>query len=66
MQDKQEIRQQLRPKKVAEILGISKTTLWSWIRQGKFPRGRKLSKTITVFYADDVAQWQQSREKTEG
>lgn len=55
------VRRQLRPKEVAQLLGISKSTLWNWVRAGRFPRGHKLTKTVTVFYADDIAAWQRSQ-----
>lgn len=55
------VRRQLRPKEVSRLLGVSKSTLWNWIRQGTFPKGHKLTKTVTVFYADEVAAWQRSQ-----
>lgn len=55
------VRRQFRPNELAQLLGISRSTLWNWVRAGTFPKGHKLTKTVTVFYADEVAAWQRSQ-----
>lgn len=44
-------------------LGVSGSTIWNWIKQGKFPRGIRLSETgnCTAWNAADVEAWAQSR-----
>ncbi len=42
-------------------LGVSGSTIWNWIKQGKFPRGIKLSENCTAWNAADVEAWAQSR-----
>jgi|GEM_PF-2016647 len=42
-------------------LGVSGSTIWNWIKQGKFPRGTKLSENCTAWNAADVEAWAQSR-----
>lgn len=42
-------------------LGVSSSTIWSWIKQGKFPRGTKLSDNVTAWDASLVEAWAQSR-----
>ena len=42
-------------------LGVSGSTLWSWIKQGKFPRGIKISDNVTVWNAADVERWATER-----
>jgi len=39
----------LREKKVIELLDISRSTLWAWIRAGRFPRGVKIGPRATAW-----------------
>ena len=50
--------QQLRPSKAADLLGVSRATLWRWVaHRHDFPRGRKLSAGVTVFDAGELLAW---------
>lgn len=42
-------------------LGVSGSTIWNWIKQGKFPRGIKISDNITVWEAQAVERWAAER-----
>ena len=42
---------------------VSKSTIWTWVQEGKFPAPFKLSDRITVWRAADVARWE--TEKTQ-
>jgi prophage regulatory protein len=42
-------------------LDVSKSSIWSWVRQGKFPRPIKLSENITAWRASEVEEWAQSK-----
>ena len=42
-------------------LGVSGSTIWNWIKQGKFPRGHKLSENVTAWDAAEIEEWAQSR-----
>ena len=42
-------------------LGVSGSTIWSWIKQGKFPRGIKISDNITVWESQAVESWAADR-----
>lgn len=42
-------------------LGVSGSTIWSWIKQGRFPRGKKLSENVTAWSAEDVERWAAER-----
>jgi prophage regulatory protein len=42
-------------------LGVSGSTIWNWIKQGKFPRGTKLSENITAWDRDSIEAWEKSR-----
>lgn len=39
------------------LLNISKTTLWTWVNIGKFPKPIKLSARVTVWKAEDVEKF---------
>ncbi len=49
----------LRPKAVAEKLGISTTTIWRWVKDTSrhFPQPIKLTPTITVFNGLEIEAW---------
>ncbi|MFP5085597.1 helix-turn-helix transcriptional regulator [Acinetobacter pittii] len=44
------------------LIGVSEKTLWEWVRKGEFPQPIKLSSTITVWRAMDIAEWMKSKE----
>ena len=47
----------LRIKNVMEKTGIAKSTIWLWVREGKFPKPIKLSPRITVWNEDKISEW---------
>lgn len=42
---------------VSPLIPISKSTLWLWVKEGKFPRGKKLSPRCTVWSEVEVMQF---------
>jgi len=42
-------------------LSVSGSTIWAWVRAGKFPKPIKLSENTTAWNAEDVEMWVQSR-----
>jgi prophage regulatory protein len=44
----------LREKHVLQIVPVAHSTLWAWVREGKFPAPLKLSERITVWRSSDV------------
>lgn len=42
---------------VGPILPIGASTLWRWVKDGKFPKPIKLSDRVTVWRAEDVRTW---------
>ena len=46
------------------IFPISKSTLWAWVKQGKFPSPLKLGARITVWDSRHIEAWLMSREPT--
>ncbi|WP_269913807.1 helix-turn-helix transcriptional regulator [Acinetobacter sp. HY1485] len=39
------------------LLPISEKTLWSWVKDGKFPKPIRLSGNVTVWRANEVLEW---------
>lgn len=44
----------LRAKQVLELVPISKSTLYQWIKDGKFPAPIKLSERCSVWRSEDI------------
>ncbi|HCA9135636.1 TPA: AlpA family phage regulatory protein [Klebsiella quasipneumoniae] len=47
--------------KVAPALGISVSTAYRWVEQGKLPKPIKLSDRVTVFDAVELNVWLENR-----
>lgn len=43
------------------VIDIAHSTLWDWVRKGKFPPPVKLSVGVTAWRAADVAAWAEGR-----
>ena len=44
----------IRLPQVAELLGVSKSTVWMYAREGKLPKATKLSPRVSVWKLSDV------------
>ncbi|MFZ4465211.1 MAG: helix-turn-helix transcriptional regulator, partial [Bacteroidales bacterium] len=44
----------IRPKPLAKTIGIGISTLWLWVKTGKFPKPFKLGAKTTVWKTKDV------------
>jgi len=44
----------LRITEVQQRVGIARSTIWLWIKQGRFPKGMKLSPSVTVWYEKEI------------
>lgn len=44
----------LRLPQVAELLGVGKSTVWMYAREGKLPKATKLSPRVSVWKLSDV------------
>jgi prophage regulatory protein len=51
----------LSKKKVLEKIPVTAPTLWSWIRQGKFPAPREISPNKVGWIEAEVDAWMQAR-----
>ena len=46
-----------RVRRLTEKLDTSKATIWSWVKQNKFPSPIKLGKGVTVWRKSDIDAW---------
>jgi len=51
----------LRLNHLKELLGVSGSSIWAWVKKGKFPKPIKLSENTTAWIVADVEAWSQSR-----
>lgn len=42
-------------------LGVSGSSIWAWVKAGKFPQPIKLSENCTAWSAADVERWADER-----
>ncbi|NQY19800.1 MAG: AlpA family phage regulatory protein [Campylobacteraceae bacterium] len=52
----------LRVKTVAEKVGISKSTIWLWVKENKFPKPIKVSPQVSVWNEDKIEEWMNNKE----
>lgn len=46
---------------LSEMLSVSKSTIWNWVRKGSFPQAIKLAENTTAWRSEDVDAWINSR-----
>jgi prophage regulatory protein len=42
-------------------LSVSRSSIWSWVKEGTFPKPIKLGKNCTAWNAEDVHAWVEKR-----
>jgi prophage regulatory protein len=42
-------------------LGVSGSSIWAWVKKGKFPAPIKLAENTTAWHLADIEAWEQSR-----
>ncbi|KAB7886423.1 AlpA family phage regulatory protein [Poseidonibacter ostreae] len=47
----------LRIDDVVKKIGISKSTIWQWAKEDKFPKPIKISPRVTVWAEDELDNW---------
>lgn len=47
----------LREKALYNFIPVSRTTLWKWVKENKFPKPIKLAAKTTVWRAEEVEKW---------
>lgn len=48
------------------VLPVSRTTIWRWVRENKFPQPIRLSSGIRVWLLDDIYRWIEQRAQPQG
>ena len=51
----------LRDKQVLAFVPVCRATLWSWTKEGRFPKPVKLGPRTTAWRAEDVREWMEGR-----
>ena len=51
----------LRIKEVMKMTGIARSTIWLWLREGKFPKPIKLRPRITIWEEEKVNNWMKEK-----
>jgi prophage regulatory protein len=51
----------LRLPQVIEITGLGRDTIYRYIRDGRFPRQRRISERASAWREDEVREWIESR-----
>ena len=51
----------LRVKEVVKKTSVGKSTIWAWVKEGKFPKPIKLSDRISVWKESDIDAWIESK-----
>jgi prophage regulatory protein len=47
----------LRLNEVLEMTGLSRTTIWRLMKEGKFPKSKKISAHTIGFLSTDIENW---------
>jgi prophage regulatory protein len=53
----------LRQRQVLQLLGISASTLWDWVRRGKFPRPIAIGPNSRAWLGDEIDAYLLARAK---
>jgi prophage regulatory protein len=56
----------LRPRQVASITGLGRTTIWRGVKAGTFPRPVRLTSSTIGWCETDVAHWLAERRAAAG
>lgn len=46
-----------RVNELSDLLSIGKSTLWAWVKSGKFPSPVQISSRMTAWPADAIDEW---------
>jgi predicted DNA-binding transcriptional regulator AlpA len=55
----------LRLPEVIEITGLGRDTIYRYIREGRFPRQRRISERASAWREDEISAWVDSRPAVE-
>lgn len=49
--------QGIRPARAAEILGVTRSTIYKWVAEGKLPAPKKASSRVSLFKLSDLEKF---------
>lgn len=52
----------LSDKSIAERYGVSRATVWRWVREGRFPAPLKIGQGCTRWKLSDLEAWEAKQE----
>ena len=52
-----------RIKELIKLLGVSKETIYFWIRKNRFSKPVKLGPRVSVWFKNDIEKWLNKRKK---
>ncbi|HEY2212282.1 MAG TPA: AlpA family phage regulatory protein [Bradyrhizobium sp.] len=58
-------RKMLTEKQVLALVPVARSTIWNWVRNGTFPNPKKIGPSRVVWYADEIAAWQSTKDDAE-
>jgi len=50
----------MRIKEVVKVVSVSRSTIWLWVKENKFPEPIKLSPRCTVWLSEDIEAFMDS------
>lgn len=53
----------IRMNQLLERIPLSKSTLWTWAKDGRFPKPVRLGPRSTAWRIADIEKWEKAREK---
>ena len=51
----------LRVKELKDLLGVSRSTIWRWRRQGVLPPSRQFGPNVVGWLEEEINEWRNSR-----
>jgi prophage regulatory protein len=55
----------IKPTELAEMMGVSRTTIWNWINDGALPPRKKISNRTVGWFESDIKEWKESLKTVE-
>lgn len=56
----------LTDKEVSKKFGVSRVTIWRWVKSENFPKPLKLSAGVTRWKSEDLESWENNLEAVRG
>ncbi len=50
------------PNELAKMMGVSRSTIWGWIKEGKLPPRKKITQRTVGWFASEIEEWKENLE----